>query len=76
LRDNLPLLGEFNAAFIGRLFFWAGISRAEVFNMFVENLVEKEESVSVTGSLCDALAVCTRAGAGTFVLQLADRILL
>jgi hypothetical protein len=55
--------------------FRASISRAEVFNMFVENSVEKKQSTFVTDSASDASAFCTTAGAGTFRLRLADKIL-
>jgi hypothetical protein len=47
-----------------------GILQAEVFNMFVENAVEKGRSNFVSDSVRDASALCTEAGAATFVLQL------
>jgi hypothetical protein len=47
-----------------------GISRAEVFNMFVENLVEKVQSTFVSDSPRDASTLCTDARAGTFVVEL------
>ena len=40
--------------------------------MFVENAVEKRQSVDLTGSSSDASTLCTTAGAATFVLQLAN----
>jgi len=49
-----------------------GILQAEVFNMFVENAVEKPRSTFVSDSPRDASTHCTEAGAGTFVLQLAS----
>jgi len=48
--------------------FVSGILRAEVFNMFVENAVEKNCSVGVTDSPSDASTFCTEASAGTFVV--------
>jgi hypothetical protein len=36
--------------------------------MFVENLVEKAHSIFVSDSPRDASALCTEAGAGTFVV--------
>jgi hypothetical protein len=47
-----------------------GTPPTEVFNMFVENLVEKGHSIFVSDSLGDASALCTEASAGTFVVQL------
>ena len=44
---------------------------AEVFNIFVENSVEKAESIFVSDSLGDASALCTGASAGTFVVRCA-----
>ncbi len=62
----------------GRLFFLrdailntTGTLRAEVFNTFVENAVEKGRSTFVSDSPRDASTLCTEAGAGTFVVQLA-----
>lgn len=52
----------------------AGILLAEVFNMFVENAVEKDRSDSVSGSWRDASAVCTGVRAGTFVVEPASRL--
>jgi hypothetical protein len=46
------------------VFFVAG-----VFNIFVENLVENRHSIRVSDSLRDASALCTEAGAGTFVVR-------
>jgi len=42
--------------------------RAEVFNMLVENSVEKGHSTFVSGSSRDASTLCTGAGAGTSVV--------
>jgi hypothetical protein len=39
------------------------------FNTFVENSVEKGQSTSVSAFVRDALALCTEAGAGTFVVE-------
>ena len=41
----------------------------EVFNMFVENSVEKRHSIFVSDSPGDASALCTGAGAGPLVVQ-------
>jgi hypothetical protein len=41
----------------------------QVFNMFVENSVEKRQSTFVTDSSTDASTLCTEAGAGTFVVS-------
>jgi len=41
----------------------------EVFNMSVENSVEKGHSILVSDSTGDASAVCTGAGAGTFAVK-------
>jgi hypothetical protein len=41
---------------------------AEVFNMSVENSVEKGQSIFVSDSARDGSAFCTGAGAGTFVV--------
>jgi hypothetical protein len=40
---------------------------ASVFNIFVENSVEKGHSISVSDSPREGSALCTEAGAGTFV---------
>ena len=40
----------------------------EVFNIFVENLVEKRHSISVSDSPGVGSALCTGAGAGTLVV--------
>jgi len=40
---------------------------ASVFNIFMENSVEKGHSIFVSDSPRDGSAVCTEAGAGTFV---------
>jgi hypothetical protein len=53
-----------------------GIPRAEVFNTFVENAVEKPQSIFVSDSPEDASTLCTGAGAGTFVVELADKVFL
>ena len=45
---------------------------AEVFNMFVENTVEKCVGIFVSDSLRDASALCTGASAGTFRLGPVD----
>jgi hypothetical protein len=50
------------------------IRRAEVFNMFVENTVEKEQCAGVSDSSRDASTHCTGQSAGTFVVGLASRI--
>jgi hypothetical protein len=42
---------------------------AEVFNMFVENLVEKQHGIFVSDSAEDASTLCTGAGADTFVAK-------
>jgi hypothetical protein len=55
--------------------FCVGILRAEVFNTFVENTVEKRRSVDVNGSLQGASTFCTERSADAFVVQLADKIL-
>ena len=47
---------------------WADAA-AEVFNMSVENSVEKGHSIFVSDSSGDASALCTGAGAGTFVVK-------
>ena len=39
------------------------------FNTFVENAVEKGQSIFLSGSARDALTLCTEAGAGTFVVE-------
>jgi hypothetical protein len=46
------------------------IWRAEVFNTFVENAVEKRRSSFVTDSMTRALAFCTGVVAGTLVVLL------
>ncbi len=51
----------------GAAFFFHGTSPAEVFNMFVENLVQNRQSNSVSDSAGDASADCTGVSAGTFV---------
>jgi hypothetical protein len=64
------------AAFVVGATVWACLSRTqrtEVFNIFVENLVEKGRSIVVSGSLRDALTLCTEASAGTFVVELSAR---
>jgi len=48
--------------------------RAEVFNMFVDKLVEKGRGIFVSDSLEDASTLCTAAGAGTFVVGIAAKI--
>jgi hypothetical protein len=48
----------------------SGILWTEVFNMFVENAVEKVQSANLSASLRVASTLCTEAGAGTFVLRL------
>jgi len=57
---------------MGRLFFCEGIFRAEVFNMFVENTVEKAQSIGVTDLLSGASTFCTERSADTFLVQLTD----
>jgi hypothetical protein len=52
----------------------AGNRRAEVFNMFVDKLVEKPRSIFVSDSLKDASTLCTAVGAGTFVVGIAAKI--
>lgn len=56
----------------GRLLFCAderaGNPRAEVFNMFVDKLVEKVPRIFLSHSDRDASTLCTDAGAGTFVV--------
>jgi hypothetical protein len=47
--------------------------RAEVFNMFVENLVEKRRGIFVSDSRRDASTLCTGVGAGTFVVELVTK---
>jgi hypothetical protein len=42
---------------------------AEVFNITVENSVEKGDGIFVSDSARDGSALCTGASAGTFVLQ-------
>jgi 23S rRNA (cytidine1920-2'-O)/16S rRNA (cytidine1409-2'-O)-methyltransferase len=49
---------------------------AEVFNMFVDKLVEKGRSIFVSDSPEDASTLCTAAGAGTFVVGLVAKFLL
>jgi hypothetical protein len=46
----------------------------EVFNMFVENSVEKGHSILVSDSTKDASTLCTGASAGTFVVGLLAKI--
>jgi len=48
-------------------FFFHSTSPPEVFNMFVENLVQKGQSSCVSDSLVDASTDCTGVSAGTFV---------
>jgi len=49
--------------------------RAKVFNMFVEDLVQKPRTIFVSDSPEDASTLCTAAGAGTFVVGLVAKIL-
>jgi hypothetical protein len=42
--------------------------------MFVENAVEKNQRTCVSDSPRDASTLCTEAGAGTFVVELAGKI--
>jgi len=44
--------------------------------MFVENAVEKHQRICVSDSPRDASTLCTEAGAGTFVVELAAKIIL
>src|ERR1700733_4019427 len=50
------------------------IHRSEVFNIFVENTVEKDSCAGVSDSSRDASTHCTGESAGTFVVQPASRI--
>jgi hypothetical protein len=43
--------------------------------MFVENAVEKNERTCVSDSPSDASTLCTDAGAGTFVVELAGKMI-
>jgi len=50
-------------------FWFCPVPDAEVFNMFVENSVEKGHSIFVSGSSGDASTLCTGAGAATLVVH-------
>jgi hypothetical protein len=56
------------SAFVVALFLLIG-EVTKVFNTTVENAVEKHETILVSDSGRDGLALCTGASAGTFVLQ-------
>jgi hypothetical protein len=55
------------AARIWAAFFMRGILHTEVFNTFVENAVQNQQSTCVSGSLRNASTLCTEVSAGTFV---------
>jgi hypothetical protein len=44
------------------------LQKKKVFNTTVENSVEKQKSIFVSGSASDSSALCTAARAGTFVV--------
>src|SRR5580693_5780227 len=67
LRDNLSSFRNVEAAQQRAAFFFHSTSPSEVFNMFVENLVQNRQSNSVSDSSGDASADCTGVSAGTFV---------
>src|SRR5579864_7925181 len=67
LRDNLSSSEMLRPPNHGRPFSFISTSPPEVFNMFVENLVQNRQSNSVSDSSGDASADCTGVGAGTFV---------
>jgi hypothetical protein len=52
-----------------------GNRRAEVFNTFVDKLVEKGSGIFVSDSSEDASTLCTDAGAGTFGVGLVAKSL-
>jgi hypothetical protein len=52
----------------------AGNQLTEVFNMFVDKLVEKPRRIFVSDSPEDASTLCTTAGAGTFGVGLVAKI--
>jgi hypothetical protein len=58
------------AVFVFQITFFQSISPPEVFNMFVENSVQKRQSNCVSDSPRDASTDCTGVSAGTFVVDL------
>jgi hypothetical protein len=60
-KNQPPFSGGFFFRFVHRY--------AEVFNMLVENSVEKGHCIFVSDSPRDASTLCTGAGAGTFRVQ-------
>jgi nitrogen regulatory protein PII-like uncharacterized protein len=68
MRDtSRPNVGGFFVAI-----YYAGMP-AKVFNILVENSVEKADRIVVTDSSRDASTLCTGASAGTFVVVLPVR---
>jgi hypothetical protein len=60
---------QWAAFLLGRFIGIVGNRRAEVFNTFVENLVEKQRSIFVSDSPRDVLTLCTASRAGTFGVE-------
>jgi hypothetical protein len=65
--DKPPLRRLFVAVNEGNAVF--ALVASEVFNMFVENSVDKPGGISVSDSLSDASTLCTEASAGTSVVE-------